>query len=106
MFSGLTTPEDFGPYPLRPPRAAITASACRTVCLAEQPLAVLELQLSEDTDGDKLMTAAGSRGNANRRAVPTTVVRYATALPSLSSQKVFGLGSPFIAYHQVILTRT
>ncbi|KAJ6628308.1 hypothetical protein B0H10DRAFT_1990823 [Mycena sp. CBHHK59/15] len=57
------------------------------------PLDVLEIQLPDDIDdednecGDRDMAQVGYKGNRNRRAIPIIVVRYATALPSLGSQK-------------------
>jgi hypothetical protein len=73
---------------------SVAAPAARTACLAVQPLDVFEVQLPDDIDNvdnesrDELLKKAGYRGNNNRRAIPIIVVRYATALPSLGSQKV------------------
>ncbi|KAJ7874386.1 hypothetical protein B0H13DRAFT_2551651 [Mycena leptocephala] len=68
--------------------------SARAACPAVQPLDVFEVQLPADIDtvdnqsGDTNMKEAGYRGNNNRRAIPIIVVRYATALPSLGSQKI------------------
>lgn len=74
--------------------APTSAASAPTAYLAVQPLAVFEVQLPEDIDDlenetrEEEMKEAGYRGNNNRRAIPIVVVRYATAVPSLGSQKV------------------
>jgi hypothetical protein len=81
--------------------------SARAACPAVQPLDVFEVQLPADIDtvdnqsGDTNMKEAGYRGNNNRRAIPIIVVRYATALPSLGSQKVLRLFDPETVPHQV-----
>lgn len=62
-------------------------------CFALQVLDVVEMQLPEDIDtaenetGEKEMKEAGYIGNANCRAIPLIIVRYAS-LPELGSTKV------------------
>ncbi|KAJ7088128.1 hypothetical protein C8R44DRAFT_819517 [Mycena epipterygia] len=84
----------FGLAPANTNGTSYTAPpSARTACLAIQPLNVFEVQFPDDVDdvdnesGDEPMKKAGYRGNDNRRAIPIIVVRYATALPSLGSQK-------------------